>query len=490
LVLCGAVLLTAAPGKAAPGATGITVSGTHFYLDGHLFVPRGLSMVGLLKPPWCFYGRGREARLHYGEAEFAAARQWGANTLRLQVSQRGLADPSIEPAQRQAYLNRVTDGVALARAAGFVVIVSLQDQWLSCGRGHKLPTNNTLEAWRILIPALAEDRSIMFELFNEPQNDSSAAGWHQWQWGGSKPLGNLGTRSVGHQILVNAIRKMGARNVLIVDGGNYAGTLDGVPMLTDPLRRLAYGIHPFYYTLGKSDWDRRFGDLSTRTRVIADEWNFKRRDCGTLKQRMAPSLIQYLKSRHIGLFAHGFDIVGAAIANWEWDPTACGTRHPGSGFLVRKYLRSFLAVHRPDVSIKLGSDSSYIGAGIYNTTGTGQTRVVNTTRGATRTFVIAVQNRGSGAEGFKLKGLGGATNFTVKYLAGGTGTNNITGGVLAGTYTLRDVPAGGVRHLRMVITVKRTAAIGSSLGRLITATSTEASTAKDAVKGSVNVSRS
>jgi hypothetical protein len=263
-----------------------------------------------------------------------------------------------------------------------------------------------------------------------------------------------------------------------------------VPKLTDPLHRLAYGVHPFYYTLGKSDWDRRFGNLSKRTRVIADEWNFKRRDCGTLKQRMAPSLIQYLKGHHIGLFAHGFDIVGAAIANWQWDPTACGTQHPGSGLLVRKYLRSFLAVHKPDASIKLGSDSSFIGGGVYNTTATGQTRVVKAKRKATRTFDIAVRNRGTGTEGFKLKGPGSVTNFTVKYLAGRTGTTNITGAVHAGTYTLRDVPAGGTKHIRMVITVKGTAVIGSTFGRLITATSTQASTAKDAVKGVVNVIRS
>jgi hypothetical protein len=182
--------------------------------------------------------------------------------------------------------------------------------------------------------------------------------------------------------------------------------------------------------------------------------------------------------------------VGAAIANWQWDPSACGTRHPGSGFLVRKYLRSFLAVHKPDVSIKLGSDSSYIGAGIYNTTAVGQTRVVKAKRKATRTFDIAVRNRGTGTEGFKLKGLGSVTNFTVKYLAGRTGTTNITGGVKAGTYTLRDVPAGGTKHIRAVITVKGTATIGSTFSRLVTATSTQASTAKDAAKGAVSVIRS
>jgi cellulase (glycosyl hydrolase family 5) len=181
----------------------------------------------------------------------------------------------------------------------------------------------------------------MFEVFNEPQNDKTRSGWWQWKWGGKGPLGNLGNRAVGHQILVNAIRKMGAKNVLIVDGANYAQTLLGVPMLKDPLHRLAYGIHPFYYQLGRADWNRRFGNLGKRTRVIADEWNFKKRDCGTIKQRLAPALTSYLRSHHIGLFAHGFDIIGEAIANWRWQPTACGTPHRGSGLVVWKYLHTF-----------------------------------------------------------------------------------------------------------------------------------------------------
>jgi hypothetical protein len=145
------------------------------------------------------------------------------------------------------------------------------------------------------------------------------------------------------------------------------------------------------------------------------------------------------------------------------------------------------ALHRPDTAIKLKPDSSYVGFDTYSTTAVHQVRVVNAQRRTSVTFDIAVRNRRNAVDSFKLKAPGGATNFAVKYLAGLRGTTNITGAVEAGRYILSDVPAGGTKYVRMQITVKGTAKIGSTFGRPVTATSVHASAAKDVVKGVLNV---
>ena len=77
----------------------------------------------------------------------------------------------------------------------------------------------------------------------------------------------------------------------------------------------------------------------------------------------------------------------------------------------------------------------------------------------------------------------------VEYLAGRTGTTNITAAVEAGTYTLSKVAPGATKYIRMRITAKGTAEVGSAFGRLITASSVHASVARDAVKGVVDVRR-
>jgi hypothetical protein len=145
------------------------------------------------------------------------------------------------------------------------------------------------------------------------------------------------------------------------------------------------------------------------------------------------------------------------------------------------------AVHRPDAAIKPGPAASYVGGGVYNLTGVGQTSTADARRGSTKTFDVAVQNRSDVADSFRLKGQGDSPNFTVKYLAGRTGTTNITAAVEAGSYTLSNVAPGDTKYIRMLITVKGTAPIGGVFSRLVTATSVRARVAKDAVKGLVDV---
>ncbi len=307
-------------------------------LGGQPFLPRGFNMIGLLAPAWCTTGQGPPAAAHFGDAELDAAKAWNANTLRFQVSQRGLADPGVAAADRDAYLAKVIAGVKLARSHGFFVIVSLQDQSNGCGPAHPLPTSMSVAAWQVLAPALMDDAGVMFELFNEPNLDATTAGWLQWRDGGSGPTTNLGDTPVGHQALLDQVRALGARNVVIADGLNKGERLNGLTPLSDTAGQLMYGIHPYVFQQGPADWDQRYGSLSATYPMIATEWNFREDDCRSAKATQSADFLAYLRSHRIGLLAHAFDVPGTTItSDWSWTPTDCAGSQGGSGKVTKDY---------------------------------------------------------------------------------------------------------------------------------------------------------
>lgn len=241
-MLAGIVLLlggTAAPAPAS--TTGVTLSGREFLLNGQSFVPRGFNSIALLNSPWCSHSETAAAAANFTPTELATAMSsWGANTLRFQVSQPVLAGPD-----GAAYAQQIQAGAGMALAAGFVVIVSMQDQHLACGPAEPLPSQETEDAWATLISntTLGSNPDVMFELFNEPQNSPATSvttnpqqeTWPDWLSGG-RGIDPSSTQQwapytpVGHQELVDYLRStLNVTNVLIADGASDAETLAGAP---------------------------------------------------------------------------------------------------------------------------------------------------------------------------------------------------------------------------------------------------------------------
>lgn len=151
-----------------------------------------------------------------------------------------------------------------------------------------------------------------------------------------------------------------------------------------------------------------------------------------------------------------------------------------SSFEFFDRLHRFQFPGRPDARIRVGATGTLKGDDVYNTTGAGQGAAASARRGASVTFQIPVQNDGVVADRFKLKGQAGNANYRVRYLD--RSGANITSAVTAGTFTTPSLAPGGVHTIRAVVTVQTGAAAGSSLARTLTATSKNASTAKDTVK--------
>ncbi|MEW6474629.1 MAG: cellulase family glycosylhydrolase [Actinomycetota bacterium] len=305
------------PGPAQPPPPhGIRVAGNRLLRDGAPFVPVGFTMVALVHP----IGEGETAwaARRFGPKTMEAVTAWGANTLRFQLSQRGL-DP-LDQFSSKVYIQRIEESVALARSYGLAVILSIQDQGPSGGKSHGQPTEATIRDWQTLTARFNGDQHVMYEIFNEPQNRPTADGWEVWRNGGP-PERNQGTPAVGHQKVLEAIRATGATNVVIADAAQFGQRLDGIPLLHDPLGQVAYGVHPYLtHTLREpDDWEPGFGFLSSQFPVVATEWTAVPgvRFCKPEWATTSPLLVDFLQARDIGMLAWAFDVLDTITLDWD-----------------------------------------------------------------------------------------------------------------------------------------------------------------------------
>ncbi len=140
--------------------------------------------------------------------------------------------------------------------------------------------------------------------------------------------------------------------------------------------------------------------------------------------------------------------------------------------------------YQPDAQIKLASDTSYLGVGIVNTTGAGQTRSTTTARGKSATFDLRFVNAGTHSDAIAVKGCKSSSGFTVKYLKG---TTDVTTTVTADMYKTGKLAAGASQVLKLKIAVSSTATAGKVDTCKVTATSVGAPTREDVVKAKVKV---
>ncbi len=211
------------------------------------------------------------------EQQLLDMKRWGANTARFQVSQGALAYEHAH--QLSAYTDMVLSVIRRARAAGLIVIVSMQPESLSCtplrsnGQKRKLPDRQTEEAWAQLAPVLAQlGPGVMLEIFNEP-NTRLACGkrnWTDWAYG-------CDDDDVGMVPLAQFVRKLAPEDVLLLDGDMNAGTFAGFDPPAWIPSNSAYAIHPYGYADGPAEkspnWDRRFGDFQNQGHaIVATEW--------------------------------------------------------------------------------------------------------------------------------------------------------------------------------------------------------------------------
>ncbi|KLD72200.1 glycoside hydrolase family 5 protein [Xanthomonas pisi] len=166
----------------------------------------------------------------------------GMNTIRLpilwerlQPSARGELDP--------AQLALVQQAVARAKAAGMYLVIDIHNYAKYYGYkigGPEVPVATFTDLWRRLALAFNGDNAVIFGLMNEPNNISSS------EWAGAA------------QAAIDAIRRTGANNLILVPGALWTGahswyspTSDGysnavaLASIYDPLNRYAFEVHQY-----------------------------------------------------------------------------------------------------------------------------------------------------------------------------------------------------------------------------------------------------
>jgi len=281
------------------------------------------------------------------DASVAAMASWGANVVRLPLNEDcwlGLNTPNPEysgPRYREA----VSGFVSRLHAYGLAVILDLQ--WTenggqpASGTLGPLPDAEHARAfWTSVATTFAADRSVLFDLFNEPHDVS----WTCWRDGCTVPGGWAGA---GMQSLVDAVRAAGATQPILVGGLAYANDLSGwtAHAPVDPLHQLVASFHLYNFNACRTAacWDAQVAPVAERVPVVAGEVG---EDDGT------PALLR--------AFLPWADDHGIGYLGWAWnvwkDPIALISDYDGTPTAFGAGLRDHLLALAPASAPAAGAD--------------------------------------------------------------------------------------------------------------------------------------
>ena len=302
--------------------------------------------------------------LAYNASFQAMVQDWRLNSVRMQVSQGALQYEAENGLS--AYTDMVRSIVAQARAAGLIVILSMQAERYSCapyqnGNLQRLPDVNTEQAWaQLLSPTLTNDKGVILEIFNEPDPTVNCnAGtyqqpdWTTWATGcGSEP--DQGMLTVGQYV-----RSLAPNNVLLFDGTGIDFAFVGFTPPSGMPSNSAYTFHPYDYvvnsTLADSSaaWDTRFGNFATSGHaVFVTEWDEAYSCPSDPSQTITNYFIQtYLPSHSIGMMGYAWDAPvsssGYMVNSYDYpgdtanyqlvDPNTSGCAEDGGAVLQKQF---------------------------------------------------------------------------------------------------------------------------------------------------------
>lgn len=330
---------------------GVYVASERLMSDGQPFNLCGVQTLAFVAPKAQLDRHTSEARAQWNQSQLDSIKDFGANLIRFQMSQAGLDERS--SIYSESYFNDLTEGVSLALASGFRVILSMQwEKHSGAPVRQRLPAENTVQIWRKLAEQYKDDERVLFELYNEPGALPTPENWQLWLNGG--PFGeNPDGKAVGMQRLIDTIRATGARNVLILPGLKLEKILTGAPIPVDPLNNIAFGFHTPDLESSNEQWEKQFGFMAARHPVILTEWvaGSGHRDSSAASPDGAARLIAYAKSKNIGVSASAWDARNSALKGADGELTSfvgfkpssaqgAGDGHGGPGKLLSNFYKT------------------------------------------------------------------------------------------------------------------------------------------------------
>lgn len=229
LVLCAvtAMIWSSSGAKSAPRLSPLHVNGRQI-LDNknRPVLLRGVNCASL---EWSSNGEG-----HILQTVRVAVEDWKANHIRLPLSQdRWFGKAPEQSDQGKSYRDLVRKIVDWSTSHGCYVMLDMH--WNNAGEWgqnigqHQMPDMNTVEFWKSCASAYKNNPGVWFDLYNEPHDVS----WEVWRNGGTvEETTGPGARqgkfkavtyqSPGMQGLLEAVRSVGARNLIVAGGLDWA----------------------------------------------------------------------------------------------------------------------------------------------------------------------------------------------------------------------------------------------------------------------------
>jgi Cellulase (glycosyl hydrolase family 5) len=305
-------------GSACGKATGpFSVSGTRVLgAGGKPFISYGLTVPGLQSPAWA-----GAVSLDLEEIT-AAADNWCANTVRLQLNQDDLLGPD-GTSLDQAYLTAIESEVSLAKSYNLVVVLNDETNLATPAEQavQRGPTPATETFWKDLGKIYGHDPQVIFDLFNEPRmystGMSQAQEWQLWLDGGTYD-GVYYPFGMG-QLAAYVRNTVGARNLFWIEGPNFSASFAGM-IQQHALLNVSGVVYAVHHPAGPADqdsWDDDFGYLISGgvAPVVDGEWtNYEPAptsyptpvpsSCWPDAPTSVPEFLNYLAQHGIGLNAY------------------------------------------------------------------------------------------------------------------------------------------------------------------------------------------
>jgi len=246
-----------------------------------------------------------------------AMRSWKMNAVRVPINEdcwSGI-DGVAEKLGGVYYQSAIKDFVSLLTKNGMAVIVDLH--WASNGTdatAHKqipMPSRNTaVKLWESIASAFKDNSAVLFDVYNEPFPDGNEwdtdAAWDCWKNGGY--CSGIGYDGAGMDELVKAVRSVGATNIVLISGIQYATSLVRFLEFMPSDNNMAAAVHVYDFNLCRSRgcWDIYWRPVFEKIPLIAAEMG--QTDCAT---DFIYDVMNYADANGIGFLA------------WAWLPADC-----------------------------------------------------------------------------------------------------------------------------------------------------------------------
>lgn len=330
---------------------------------GHLIVLRGAEVDSSF-----IYIKGwnqgkRPTDLPINQIFSTMAHDWNMNLTRIPIS------PWIYNQDTSTYMSQLDQYIQTATASGLYVMLAMHDDAKAgspYGNNANLPKAEDVTFWKAIAEHYKDNPMVMFDVYNEPK----APDWQTWLHGGGTVDG---AHVVGFQDLVDAIRSVGAKQLIVVEPGSAGGkgagadpnaaaeeggwSMIGTHTINDP--NIMYSLHAYQGIVASAQaLDAKWGPILNHYPIFYGEWALLPNasgasgiaHCAGIQPNQADSLVKnflsYIASRNASWSAWQF-APKVLVQNYtSFTPTSldtqwtCGdqTADVGMGSIIKQYL--------------------------------------------------------------------------------------------------------------------------------------------------------